>query len=44
MPIFFSLEGSIVLIRIMKQNIGVTVLVFVVELQNMCTKYISSDF
>ena len=44
MPFFFSLKGSTVLIKIMKKEMGVTVLVFAVGLQKMCTKCISSEF
>ena len=33
MPIFFSLTGNTVLIKIMKHKMGVTILVFAVELQ-----------
>ena len=38
MPIVFSLKGSSILIKIMKYKMGVTVLVFVVELQKVHTK------
>ena len=41
MPIFFSLKGSTVLTKIMKQKVGVSVLVFAVELQKVLTKCIS---
>ena len=44
MPFFFSLKGSTVLIKIMKKEMGDTVLVFAVGLQKMCTKCISSEF
>ena len=43
MPIFFSPKGSTVLIKIMKNEIGVTVLVFAVELQKVRTKRVFSD-
>ena len=36
MPIFFSLKGNTVLIKIMKYKMGITILVFAVELQKMC--------
>ena len=38
---FFSLKGTTVLTKIMKQKVGVTVLVFAVELQKVHTKCIS---
>ena len=38
---FFSLKGSTVLTKIMKQKVGVSVLVFAVELQKVLTKCIS---
>ena len=41
MPIFFSLKGSTVLTKIMKQKVGVSLLVFAVELQKVRTKCIS---
>ena len=41
MSIFFSLKGSTVLTKIMKQKVGVSVLVFAVELQKVLTKCIS---
>ena len=44
MPIFFSSKESTVLIKIMKLKMGVTVLVFAVELQKVRTKCIFSDF
>ena len=37
---FFSLKGSTVLTKIMKQKVGVSVLVFAVELQKVRTKCI----
>ena len=47
MPIFFlALKGSIVLIKIMKLKMGVTVLVFAAgqHAQKVCTTCISFDF
>ena len=41
MPIFFSLKGSTVLAKIMKQKVGVSLFVFVIELQKVRTKCIS---
>ena len=44
MPFFSSLKESTVLIKIIKYKMGVTVLVFAVELQKVRTKCIFSDF
>ena len=44
MPIFCLSKGSTALIKIMKWKMGVTVLVFAVELQKVRTKCIFSDF
>ena len=41
MPLFFSLKGSTVLTKIMKQKVGVSLFVFAVELQKVRTKCIS---
>ena len=41
MPIFFSLKGSTVLTKIVKQKVGVSLFVFAVELQKARTKCIS---